>query len=98
MANVELGQVIAERALHSAELPEGITVRIECPQKTEHGDFVTPYQMIGIGEEKVRYGAGVDAVQALQLAFQKLGAEIQFGLKEYNLRWLDGDDAGFPTP
>jgi hypothetical protein len=46
-----------------------LTVRIGRPQMSSESpdDYFVPYQIVGAGSEKVRYGAGVDAVQALQL-------------------------------
>jgi hypothetical protein len=98
MGNVELGTVIAERVLQSPKLAQQVIVRIGCPQKTVSGDFITPYQIVGAGDEKVRFAAGLDSVQSLQLVFQMLGAVIHYGLKEYQLRWADGGDPGFPAP
>jgi hypothetical protein len=98
MGNVELGKVIAERVLQSLKLTNHVTVRIGRPQKTESGDFITPYQIVGVDNDKVRFAAGVDAVQSLQLVLQMIGAEIHCGLKEYQLRWADGDDPGLPAP
>src|SRR3954469_14553397 len=97
MNNVELGVVIAERLLQSPKLNQVVKVRIGSPQRTTNQDFITPYQIIGAGDERVRYAAGVDAVQSLQLVFPMIGADIHLGLKE-QLRWADRDDSGFPVP
>jgi hypothetical protein len=61
-----------------------------------------PYQILGIGDEKVRAAGGVDAFQALQLAMEMIGAELYFKLNHrYNdkLRWDGGKDGdlGFPV-
>lgn len=98
MGIVELGMVIAERVLQSPKLANPVTVRIGKPQKTESGDFITPYQIVGVKDDKVRFAAGLDAVQSLQFVFQMIGADVHYGLKEYQLRWADADDPGFPTP
>jgi hypothetical protein len=97
MASVELGTVIAERVLRSHKLGEEVRVRIGCPQKTTNGDFITPYQIVGAGDEKVRFAAGLDAVQSLQLVFRMIGADVHYGLKDYHFQWEDSDDPGFPT-
>jgi hypothetical protein len=94
MASVELGTVIAERVLHSPQLENEVRVRIGCPQETTSGDFITPYQIVGVGHEKVRFAAGLDAVQSLQLVFLIIGADLE----SYSLQWANPDDPGFPTP
>ncbi len=98
MENVKLGTVIAERVLKSSRLDSNVTIRIGCPQATAEGDFITPYQIIGAGDQEVRFAAGLDALQSLQLAIRMIGADISYGLKEYELKWADGDDAGLPMP
>jgi len=98
MDHVELGTVVAERVLHSAALQNEVRVRIGCPQKTAADDFITPYQIIGVGDQKIRFAAGLDAVQSLQLAFVMIGADIHSRLSDYGLRWADGEGPGFPVP
>lgn len=97
MKDLELETVIAERVLASPILNHEVRVRIGSPQE-KGGDFVTPYQIAGAGDERVRFAAGLDAVQSLQLVFHMIGADIHGGLKEYRLRWADRDDPGFPAP
>src|SRR5690348_6611220 len=97
MQRMKLESVIAERELHSLRLGREIKVRIGIPRKTSHQDFITTYQIIGVGDEQVRFGAGLDAVQSLQLALKMIGADIAQLSKLYDLRWADRDDAGFPV-
>jgi ATP-dependent Clp protease ATP-binding subunit ClpA len=89
----QLEPVIAERVLHSAKLNAQIVVRIGIPREMVNKQFVTPYQVVGLGDANVRLAAGADAVQALQLAFLLIGAE----LKSCDVRWAGGPDSGFPT-
>lgn len=96
MSAISLGTVIAERELHSATAEKQVRIRIGRPQKTKHEDFITPYQISGVGDEKIRYAAGFDAVQSLQLVFRMIGADIAC-LKDLKLTWADRDDAGFPV-
>lgn len=97
MKNLELGTIIAERSLACSNPKKQVKVRIGTPRKTNSEDFITPYQIVGIGDEKVRFAAGLDAIQSLRLVFKMIGADISYRLKEHQLRWADGDDAGFPT-
>ncbi len=98
MSRVVLGAIIAERVLQCPELPGEVRVRIGCPQETPNGDFITPYQIVGAGDEEVRFAAGLDAVQSLQLVFAMIGADVHYGLKDYRFRWANNDDPGFPAP
>lgn len=98
MAEIELGTIIAERILQSPKVDNQVRVRIGCPQKTPREDFITPYQIIGVSDEKVRFAAGLDAVQSLQLVLQMIAADIHYRLKQYQLHWADRGDPGFPPP
>jgi hypothetical protein len=44
----------------------------------ESEGYSCPFQIVGIGSEKVKYAAGIDAVQALQLVMVMIGATPQF--------------------
>ncbi len=104
----EISEAIAERYLYLEGQPDmKIRVRIGKPQRVtspQRNDFVfCPYQIIGIGDEKVRSAGGVDEVQALQLAMVMIGSELYFLLnRKYDgkIRWDAGKDGdlGFPVP
>jgi hypothetical protein len=104
----EISQIIAERHLYLEGQPEtSIRVLIGKPQTLpgpSKNDFVLcPYQILGIGDEKVRSAGGVDEVQALQLVMEMIGSELYFKLnRKYGgkLRWEAGKegDLGFPVP
>ena len=113
-----LGVIIARRKLcWPGKEGKKIVVLIGKPRlfpkskRFPHQDFYCPYQIVGVGDQKTRYVAGVDAVQALQLVFAKIGIDLQFINKRRSspLRWLvqdqvmEGDEyfknCGFPeTP
>jgi hypothetical protein len=104
----EISEVIAERHFYLEGTPNrNIRVLIGKPQKVanpSNGDLVfCPYQVLGIGDEKVRSAGGVDEVQALQLAMEMIGSELYFKLNRKcggKLRWEAGKegDLGFPVP
>jgi hypothetical protein len=105
----EKKNVIAERRLYLETEPgRSVRVLLGKPQKASAadsvGDFMLcPYQILGIGDEKVRVGGGVDAIQALQLTMAMIGAELHLKLNPQhggNLRWDAGKegDLGFPIP
>jgi hypothetical protein len=80
-----------------------IHVLIGIPQLfLDTADYYCPVQIQGIGTEKVDFAVGIDAVQAMQLAFRLLGSMLAKLNNAYNgaLRW-EGDtkgDLGFPKP
>jgi hypothetical protein len=97
----KLGTVIAHREL---ELGEGkkVTIKIGKPQRVQdHSSYFCPYQILGIGFDKLRRAAGgLDSIHAIQLAFQKIGIDL-YALNKANngaLYWDGGEsgDLGFP--
>ncbi len=103
MPNNLIEDVIAIRRFYLASeqgADREVIVAIGRPQK--HADFEEyrcPYQIRGIGSEKVRSIAGIDGVQALQGALGVISADLQALNAEYNqrLRWEAGEegDLGF---
>jgi hypothetical protein len=77
---VDLGPIIAERRLRVTGRPElDVRVRLGTPRPltdAPYGDYYCPYQIVGVGNEKVRYAGGVDAIQALELALHILPTEL----------------------
>lgn len=101
-----VGEVIATRKLylvHDKESVKEILIFLGKPQPFQNSsDFYCPYQITGIGDEKVRYAGGVDEIQAIQLVLKMIGAELYTSeeAKFDKLRWLDKTDGdlGFPMP
>lgn len=103
----DVGEVIANRILHlevAGGSESAITVRIGRPQcfPEPPDDYFVPYQIAGIGAERVHYAAGVDAVQALQLVMQMIGADLVALSRESAgvICWEAGQnehDLGFPV-
>jgi hypothetical protein len=102
-----VGDVIATRTLRFKRGKRArniVTVRIGRPQPFPESpdDYFAPYQIIGIGSEKVRYAKGIDAVQALQLVMRVIGAELAALNRDSGgaISWDAGQnqqDFGFPT-
>lgn len=95
-----LGEVIASRRLHLIDEPtRQVVVQIGRPQPVDGStDFFCPYQVIGLGDEKVRYAMGVDSVQALEEVIRILPTELAVLSRESpSLRWEDAaaGDFGF---
>jgi hypothetical protein len=79
-----------------------VEVLIGKPEPCPDGiDWYCPYQTIGRGSGEVRYGIGVDMVQALILALSMIGAELYCSdeYRDGRLIWDCGrnGDLGFPV-
>ncbi len=96
----DVGDVIAEREL---EIEDGrpVLVQIGKPQRDPDvgGDFYCPFQMTGIGNEKIRYACGVDTVQALVLTLNMIAAELYTSdeARSGKLTWLGQRNLGIPV-
>ena len=95
----DLGQIIASRTL----LLEGkgeIAVRIGCPVAPPDfdGNYCCPYQIVGLGSEKIRYAPGSVGVQAFYLALMKIGADLYTSDegRAGRILWNGDRDLGFP--
>ncbi len=101
---IPLGEVIAERRLEWAGgAPAGeVVVRVGRPVRDPlpGGDWLCPIQIAGMYGDAVRVAYGVDAVQALILAFQMLDADLRAGQRAAGraLLWLEQTDLGFLLP
>jgi len=100
-----LGEVIAERRL-SMTSRDGqqvaITVKLGKPVEFPEGSgYYAPFQITGIGSEKIKYAGGVDAIQAIQLAMKMVAATLNAlqDQQAVELSWEAGDegDLGFSS-
>src|SRR5687767_1242628 len=94
-----LKNVIAERELEltMGDKKRKVVVRLAAPFPVEHG-FRCDYQILGLGDDKVRFGTGIDGIQALQIALQNIGADLYLRHREVSLLWEGDSDLGFPKP
>src|SRR5687767_13547452 len=94
----DVGEVIAERRLTLEGDPASeVCVRIGKPVNfPDSTDYLAAYQITGIGSEKVKYAAGIDALQSLQLVLRMIGYDLKILNNSVNhgLRW-EGDEHGF---
>jgi len=95
---IELQGVIATRQFELPDERRTVTLLIGTPQETAEYGFITPYKIEGAGDETVRFAAGIDAVQSLQLVFKIIGADLYYGLSDHKIRWEGSEDLGFPKP
>jgi hypothetical protein len=96
---MELGQVIASRTF---ELEGGTAeLLIGMPAPFDDGcNFYCPFQLKGVGDERVRYAGGIDAVQALILALDIADVYIETRpeTKDGRLTFLGRPAPGFRKP
>lgn len=99
----KIEEVIATRNILSTETRDRvITVFIGKPRQfPDATDYYCPYQIVGLGSEKVKYAGGVDAIQAIQLAMYMIGADLYTSPEATSghLQWMGDEqgDLGFPT-
>ncbi|MEP6962893.1 MAG: hypothetical protein ABI995_12495 [Acidobacteriota bacterium] len=89
-----VGTIVATRELLLHGVSK-VTVHLGMPQPFPDdppGSFYCPFQILGIGDEKVYFAGGADTFQALYLAMKMIGIHL-YTSKE----WTDGEltlDAG----
>ncbi len=98
-----VGAIIARRDF---ELVDGnsVNVLVGVPDRfpdSEH-DYYCPYQILGLQDERVRYAAGIDSIQAIMLALERIGIDL-YTSEEYKDGRLKSQshkkgDLGFPLP
>jgi hypothetical protein len=66
----------------------------------ESGEYFCPFQITGVGDERVRYAAGVDAFQAIDLTVRLIGAYLRRLNDEVGgkLRWERDANGGLGFP
>lgn len=100
----EIGDIIAVRELNLREndKPSAIVkILIGKPRVFPDSEgYCCPFQIVGVGAENIKYAAGVDAIQSLQLAMVMIGATLQFLNEGLNgeLRWEGGGEGDFRFP
>src|SRR5258708_8265288 len=81
-----VGEVIANRKftlIREGQEPAEVEVLMGKPEKfPDHADYYCPYQITGMGREKVIAIGGVDAFQAIQLALGTIAVELEVMEKE----------------
>jgi len=106
MELTDLGEIIAERKFvlrGDSGAKHEVLVLLGKPQQFANStDYYCPYQIKGVGRERIKYCGGVDAFQALDCTLHALGAELQQLNHEANgkISW-DADKSGslgFPIP
>ena len=96
--------VIASRSLvvvdEAGRHVRDVLVHIGRPQQEPAGEWMLPYQIVGLGSGRVFRVHGFDAIQALQGVMSVIGGYLA-GTDEAEqgrLRWGEEADLGFPVP
>ncbi|VVC75362.1 hypothetical protein AQUSIP_06520 [Aquicella siphonis] len=105
MQLTEIGQVVASRTLTLTDnnATRLVIISIGKPQKFSDGqDYYCPYQIFGLRDEKVNWCGGIDEVQALLLALERIGIVLADTdeYKQGKLTWIgsENNNIGFPHP
>ena len=106
MRTFELGEVIAERAITfkaNAGWSRDVVVRLGRPMADgSHGNrnWMCPYQVAGLGRDRVMAIYGVDAMQALLLAIHTIPAELAAYMRDPGgvFLYFDAVETGFLLP
>jgi hypothetical protein len=90
--------IFAERALTATIKDKSVDVLIRFWKPMAHpkGGWACLYKIIGVGDGKLHYAAGIDAIQSVQLAMYAVGAELSVFQKELKLTFLGENHLGFP--
>lgn len=97
-----IGELFISRNLQlNDKNPTEVLIRIGKPQPfPEEVDYYCPFQIIGLGDEEVDWSGGIDEIQALLLALEKVGSILNNSkeFKDGKLSWLGSDkgNLGFP--
>jgi uncharacterized protein DUF6968 len=89
--------IIGKRTLRRPDGGRNVTVTLFLPEE-EGGGFRCYYKIEGLDKEHLFFGAGIDGIQALQIALQNIGAELFLKYQDVKLTFGDLDDPGFPRP
>src|SRR5262245_42077229 len=96
--SVQLGKMIAERELiYRPNKRKHIIVRLGVPREEEPMVWMCPFQIAGVDRSRIDRALGLDAIQALVLALEKI--RIQLARHAIGATWKGGEkgDPGFPV-
>jgi hypothetical protein len=76
-----------------------VTVLVGRPVRFSDGSsYLCPYQIAGIGDDVIRSAAGEDSLQAIEVAFKMLGADLYYRHKDFKFTWFGQPEIGIPRP
>jgi hypothetical protein len=94
----DIGTMIAERQFvgHADGKPCLVIVRIGKPfaDEKQEGCWYCPYSITKEQDQRLFYGAGVDSLQALRIAFSNIEADLRNRYVGLNLEWMGDADLG----
>jgi hypothetical protein len=95
----EVSTAIALRKLELGN-DDFVEVFIWAPEERADHEHRCEFQITGLATVVFSYAIGGDSIQALMLAFEKIGVELYSseGAKSGALRWNGESNLGFPVP
>jgi hypothetical protein len=98
MELLSLGQVIAERRFSVSGDGAEVVVQLGAPSFEDSTGCYCPWRILGLGSERIRFSAGVDGFQALQLAMPMIGVTLKCRAEEAGVElFWSGEGYGLPT-
>lgn len=95
----DITEPIAQRVLMAGSDPVLVTIGKPVPTE-DMEDYYCPFSIEFLGKKKISYAVGIDSVQALQLALQKIGVELDYlsMKRRVTISWLSDTpgETGFP--
>jgi len=97
---LQINEVFLERKFElydTAGKVTNVTLRVGKPQQKAVYDWSCPFQIVGIGDEKIQIGSGVDSLHALLLGLQLAQTLLKYFARQEQkkITWLNSDDLGF---
>jgi len=96
-----IGEVIARREYCvPGDDDSRLKVEVGKPRKfSDRRDYYCAFKISTGASQEIRYAAGVDSVQALELGLHMIGIELKYIFnKDRKLRWLDTSDKDLHWP
>lgn len=90
--STQLGAIIAERRLERPRSARPVRARLGHPRPSRKASWECPYQVLGIGDGRVRLGLGEDPLQSLLNACAGLRVE----LLRVRASWMSEGVSGIP--
>lgn len=96
-----IGALIAEREIdllsEKGNVDRKVLIKLGKPRKIpRQSNYRCHYQIVGVGDEKVRYGESIDGMDALIIALTKIGADLYNSDEALSKRlsWAGGQNLG----
>jgi len=88
-------EIVGTRDLITAS-KKVVSIEIGKPEKRKEDEFACPFQVNGLGDSRLQYAYGMDAIQALVMALD--GIRVTLEKNGESVTWLGGDEGEHGIP